>query len=71
MLECSTMPKEIQMTLQTKLTVRLSNKDKRSIKHAMKQSKERTMSDYIRATVLKDIRTKNQSKTEQLRANQK
>jgi Arc/MetJ-type ribon-helix-helix transcriptional regulator len=59
------------MTLQTKLTVRLSNKDKRSIKHAVKQSKERTMSDYIRAAVLKDIRNKNESRTEQLKANQK
>jgi Arc/MetJ-type ribon-helix-helix transcriptional regulator len=59
------------MTLQNKLTVRISNKDKRSIKHAVKQSKERTMSDYIRATVLKDIRNKNESRTEQLKANQK
>ncbi len=59
------------MTLQTKLTVRLSTKDKRSIKHAMKQSKKRTMSDYIRTIILKDIRNSNESKTEQLRANQK
>jgi hypothetical protein len=59
------------MTLQTKLTVRLTNKDKRSIKHAVKQSKEITMSNYIRTIVLKDIRSKNESRTEQLKANQK
>jgi hypothetical protein len=59
------------MPLQAKLTVRLSNKDKRSIKHTMKQSKERTMSDYIRTIVFKDIRKNNESKTEQLKANQK
>jgi hypothetical protein len=59
------------MTLQTKLTVRLTNKDKRSIKHAVKQSKEITMSNYIRTIVLKDIRSKNESRTEQLKANKK
>ncbi len=59
------------MTLQTKLTVRLTNKDKRSIKHAVKQSKERTMSDYIRTTVLNNIRKNNESRTKQLKANQK
>jgi hypothetical protein len=51
------------MTLQTKLTVRLTNKDKRSIKHAVKQSQERTLSDYIRRIVLKDIRNKSESRT--------
>ncbi len=51
------------MTLQTKLTVRLSNKDKRSIKHAVKQSKERTMSDYIRTTILNNIMKNNESRT--------
>ena len=54
------------MTLQTKLTVRLSNKDKRTIKHAVKQSKERTMSDYIRATVLNNIGKNNESRTNKI-----
>ncbi|HEY8096744.1 MAG TPA: hypothetical protein VIE65_11735 [Methylobacter sp.] len=56
------------MTLQTKLTVRLSNKDKRSIKNAVKQSKERTMSDYIRATVLSNIRKNNESRTSKIQS---
>jgi hypothetical protein len=56
------------MALQTKLTVRLTNKDKRSIKHAVKQSKERTMSDYIRTTVLNNIKNNNESRTNKLQS---
>ena len=43
------------MTLQNKLTIRISTKDKRAIRNEVKQSKEITLSDYIRRIVLKDI----------------
>jgi hypothetical protein len=51
------------MTLQNKLTIRISTKDKRAIRNEVKQSKEITLSDYIRRIVLKDIRRKNESRT--------
>jgi len=58
------------MTLQTKLTVRLTIKI-RDHKTCCKTIKEITMSNYIRTIVLKDIRSKNESRTEQLKANKK
>ena len=56
------------MTLQNKLTIRISTKDKRAIRHEVKQSKERTISDYIRRIVLKDIRNKNESRPNKIQS---
>jgi hypothetical protein len=56
------------MTLQNKLTIRISTKDKRAIRNEVKQSKEITLSDYIRRIVLKDIRSKNESRTNKVQS---
>jgi hypothetical protein len=56
------------MTLQNKLTIRISTKDKRAIRHEVKRSKERTLSDYIRRIILKDIRNKNEQRTNKIQS---
>jgi hypothetical protein len=56
------------MTLRNKLTIRISTKDKRAIRHEVKQSKERTLSDYIRNMIIKDIRNKSESRTNKIQS---
>ncbi len=46
------------MVLRNRITVRMSCKDKKALKSAAKNAKEKNISDYVRTTIFKAIREK-------------